>query len=53
MPDNPIVGYIYSNHPCRKRYVPVYMSIQELRICCGEIPLKEIEKVEVRKADAR
>lgn len=40
-------GYVYIKDAYRFRMVKVYRSIQELRLCCGEIPNEEIQKVKI------
>ena len=41
------IGYIYRKDIDSSRWIKVYWTIQELRLCCGEIPSEEIEKVTV------
>ena len=41
------LGYIYINDPDRYRRKIIYKSVQELRLCYGEIQDKEIKKVEI------
>ena len=42
-------GYFLKKLDSNKRYVTIYWSIGELRLCCGEVTLEEIAMVEVRE----
>ena len=41
------IGYLYKKDLHRKRWLMVYLSIQELRLQCGEVESKDIERVDV------
>jgi len=38
-------GFIYSKNKTNHRAIRVYWTVAELRLCCGEIPSNEIERV--------
>lgn len=44
-----ITGYIYKFYSARKSYTLVFRSLAELRLYCGKIPLRDIEKVQIVK----
>lgn len=46
-----MIGYIFTKDQSRRRCVKVYLTVQELRLCCGEVPNDEIAVVEIKTID--
>lgn len=44
-----ITGYVWTPDLKNRMWFSVFVSVQELRLHCGEVPMKEITEVEVRE----
>ena len=47
------IGYVFKLDGIRNRFIRVFWKLDDLRLHCGEVDLKEIEKVEVRKIEKK